>query len=91
MIRTILFVGGLAALTTPALAGEIKVRLTGHTAAEMQADIRRAATIECREALRGSVASFSQLDTCVRSVSQDIEAQLAPVMAQRMATAVATR
>lgn len=91
MIRTILFVSGLAALATPALAGEIRVRLTGDTPAALRVDIRRAAARECRDELRGSLADFSGYNACVSSVSKDIEAQLAPVIARRTATAVASR
>jgi hypothetical protein len=90
MIRTLVFVGALAALATPAMARDIKVSLVGKTPDQIRVDIRKAAGRVCQEALRFSAASFSAQPTCVAQVVAHTAAQLPADFALRSA-AVATR
>jgi hypothetical protein len=90
MIRTLVFVGALAALATPALARDIKVSLVGKTPDQIHADIKKAATRVCSEALRFSAASFTGQPACVAKVVARTEAQLPTGFALRT-SAVAAR
>ncbi|MET0271682.1 MAG: hypothetical protein ABW360_01695 [Phenylobacterium sp.] len=89
MIRTLVFVGALGALATPALASDLRVSLTGKTPEQINTDIRRAANKACADELQNSVASFYGQATCVRQVIAKAKAQLPAEYAA--ATRVATR
>ncbi|MDB5454147.1 MAG: hypothetical protein JWO33_2725 [Caulobacteraceae bacterium] len=90
MIRTLVFVGVIAALATPAMARDIRVSLVGKTPQQIHADIRKAARRVCEQELQFSAASFTAQPTCVAKVVARTEAQLPAGFALRSA-AVATR
>jgi hypothetical protein len=90
MIRTLVFVGAVAALATPAMARDIKVSLIGKTPEQIHADIRKAAVRVCEEKLRFSAASVAFQPNCVAKVAAHTEAQLPARFAQGLPT-VATR
>lgn len=91
MIRTFLFIGAIVASSSPALAGEIRVSLSGTSDAAMRADAHRAANRECTSILRGSLTELSTRVYCVRDLEKQIRSQLPAAIATARGTQVATR
>jgi hypothetical protein len=90
MIRTLVFVGALAGLATPALASDLRVTLTGKTPEQISTDIRVGAQRACSDELKNSIAGFYGQATCVREVIAKATSQL-PAKYARVPTQVATR
>jgi hypothetical protein len=76
MLKTLVFVGAIAALSTPALAGDIKISLVGKSAAEVHTAIVVAAEKVCAEENRQSLFSYSLTAACVRWSVARAEGQL---------------
>ena len=72
MIRTLTILSAVAAVAGPAAAADIKINIVGKEAAQLQAEIRRAAKTVCLREL-DRIAPFSR---CVDAVTADAAAQL---------------
>ena len=75
MLKTLVFVGAIAALSTPALAGDITVSVAGKSPDEVHAAISAAAHKVCAEANRES-SFYTATTSCVRWSIAHAEAQL---------------
>lgn len=81
----------VAALATPAAAGDMKVSLVGKTPAQVEAEIYSAARTVCRAETEGALKVLT-FRSCVRAAYSGAVAQLAdPAMASIAQTKLAQR
>lgn len=77
MIRTAaLALSALAVMAAPALAQEVRVQVAGRAAADVRADIVKAASTVCWKDVRGESLAVYLYPACVRSSVNDAVAQL---------------
>ncbi len=77
MLKTLVFVGAIAALSTPAFAEGIKIDLTGKSSSEIQSAIAQAAQKVCAEADREASPHYtSTTASCVTWAIANANAQL---------------
>lgn len=76
MNRTLILLIGLAALASPAAAGDIAVPILGRDDAAVKADIRKAAQKVCRDVTNGSIMSVWTERPCIKQVVAKAEADL---------------
>lgn len=81
MLKTLVFVGAIAALSTPVLAADVKVSLAGKTAAEVHAEIGKAARQVCAEASRETPLGVLTAESCVKWAVANAMSQLPKQMA----------
>lgn len=78
MIKSSLVAAAALLAATPALAGEIRVPVSGRSPEAVRAEVSAAALKVCNEALTGDTLAIYLRDPCVRSAVSDALSQIPP-------------
>jgi hypothetical protein len=76
----------IAALTGPAAAQEVRVRLAGKDARTISAEIDKAAWTVCSQAYRGGDIGFFEVNSCARDAADTAKAKASEILATARAS-----